>query len=179
MVLARTNPKGNGVQAVQLTEDQKPELPTETERIISAGGRVQKLFDDHGKAIGPFRVWEQNANSPGLAMSRSIGDSAGNHIGIIPTPVTSTYDRTGQELFIVAASDGIWDVLSNQEVVYFVEKLRNASSREITEPPEDIVSNITTCIAHLLCEEARKRWFKIVEREDVVIDDISCVILEL
>ena len=157
MILARNNPKGKGIQAVQLTEDQKPELPSEMERITSSGGRVQKLFDDHGKAVGPFRVWEQNGNSPGLAMSRSIGDSAGNHVGIISTPVTSTYDRNGQELFIVAASDGIWDVMSNQEVVSFVEKLRNASSRGITESPQDTISNNTTCIAHLLCEEARKR----------------------
>ena len=31
----------------------------------------------------------------------------------------------------------------------------------------------------MLCEEARHRWFTIVEEEDVLIDDISCVVIEL
>jgi hypothetical protein len=35
------------------------------------------------------------------------------------------------------------------------------------------------CIAHLLCEEARVRWKEIVEEEDVIIDDISVVVVEL
>ena len=34
------------------------------------------------------------------------------------------------------------------------------------------------CIAQMLCEEARLRWFTIVEEEDVFIDDISCVVIE-
>lgn len=40
------------------------------------------------------------------------------------------------------------------------------------------VEPASTSIAHLLCEEARYRWFDVVEAEDVMVDDISCVILE-
>ena len=39
------------------------------------------------------------------------------------------------------------------------------------------LSNST--IARLLCEEARYRWMGILEKEDVCVDDISCVVLEL
>ena len=30
-----------------------------------------------------------------------------------------------------------------------------------------------------MCEEARYRWLGVVEKEDVLIDDISCVIIEI
>ena len=33
--------------------------------------------------------------------------------------------------------------------------------------------------AHLLCEESRRRWLKELRDEDGVIDDISCLLLEL
>lgn len=44
------------LQSVQLTRDQKPEDPEEAERIIKSGGRVQRLVDEQGKYVGPFRV---------------------------------------------------------------------------------------------------------------------------
>jgi hypothetical protein len=37
---------------------------------------------------------------------------------------------------------------------------------------------VSTNIAHLLCEEARYRWLGLVQEEDVIIDDISCVVME-
>mmetsp|Transcript_14440 Transcript_14440/g.14486 ORF Transcript_14440/g.14486 Transcript_14440/m.14486 type:complete len:108 (-) Transcript_14440:29-352(-) len=45
-------------------------------------------------------------------------------------------------------------------------------------PVDNKISSDNTCIAQLLCEEARMRWYAIVEEEDVIIDDISCVIIE-
>ena len=52
---------------------------------------MQRLQDENGKKVGPYRVWELSANTPGLAMSRSIGDSAGTKLGVIAVPVTSSY----------------------------------------------------------------------------------------
>ena len=166
---------------VQLTRDQKPEDPDELARIVKAGGRVQKITDKKGNKVGPYRVWELNANTPGLAMSRSIGDTTGHKLGVISTPVTTKHqvNDTG-DLFIVAASDGIWDVMENEDVVTFVECYREKCLRDLESPTRsEIVSCKNSTIAQLLCEEARVRWYTIVENEDVMIDDISCVVLEL
>lgn len=76
------------------------------------------------------------------------------------------------------ASDGVWDVMENIEVVNFVERFRNDCSGKSAPGSRTIKPNSTT-IAHLLCEEARYRWFSILEEEDVMIDDISVIVIEL
>lgn len=164
---------------IQLTKDQKPEDPEESERIVKAGGAVSQVSDPYGNKIGPYRVWKKNEGYPGLAMSRSIGDSSGAEVGIIATPITFEYTlKPGQDLFIVAASDGIWDVMDNEDVVNFVECFRGGARKG--EPHDTTrISPDSSSIARLLCEEARVRWFSIVEDEDVMIDDISCIIIEL
>jgi hypothetical protein len=71
--------------------------------------------------------------------------------------------------------------MTNDEVVRFIEQFRGLCERGVSRPSsngEDVTPENAT-IAQLLCEEARYRWNAIVEEEDVLIDDISCVILEL
>jgi serine/threonine protein phosphatase PrpC len=169
------------IHPVQLTQDQKPDDPEEHSRIVASGGRVQRLLDANGQRIGPYRVWESTSNSPGLAMSRSIGDMIGKQIGVISTPVCTKYMINAEDdSFLVLASDGVWDVMDNEDVVNFVECFREKCKKGSLKPiPKgiDVVPSLT-CIAHLLCEEARVRWYAVVEDEDVMIDDISCIILE-
>ena len=168
------------VNSVQLTRDQKPEDPEELQRILKAGGRVQRLSDNMGNKIGPYRVWKQNANSPGLAMSRSIGDMVAKDIGVISEPVCTTYNRQSGDLFLVIGSDGVWDAMDNEDVGTFVEcyrgKCKVGSNSVVTGA--DISPN-NAGIAQIVCEEARMRWYTIVEEEDVMIDDISCIVLEI
>ena len=167
--------------AEQLTQDQKPEDPDELRRIRKAGGLVMRLEDENGQKVGPYRVWKVEGMYPGIAMSRSLGDVIAQEIGVISTPVVTSHSMDLQhDYFIVIGSDGIWDVMENQEVCDFVEAFRNKSPREMTVPRMlDIVDPGKVTISQLLCEEARARWLTIVEAEDVLIDDISCVILEL
>ena len=41
-------------------------------------------FTDYmGNPIGPYRVWMQNIELPGLAMTRSFGDKIGVQAGVI------------------------------------------------------------------------------------------------
>ena len=168
------------INSVQLTRDQKPEDPEELQRIVRAGGRVQRLTDGAGNKIGPYRVWKQNVNSPGLAMSRSIGDLIAKHIGVISEPVCTSYKRVPGDLFIVIASDGVWDAMDNEDVGTFVECYRGKCKTNINSCPlGPEVNSSNTCISHIVCEEARMRWFTIVEEEDVMIDDISCIVLEI
>jgi serine/threonine protein phosphatase PrpC len=57
---------------------------------------------------------------PGLAMTRSLGDLAGRECGVIATPeVLEVYLNTYDKLLVIA-SDGIWEVLSNSEVMRIV-----------------------------------------------------------
>jgi len=64
-------------------------------------------------------------------MSRSLGDTCGHDVGIICTPVSETLRRQkGNDMFIVIASDGVWDVMSNEDVVTFVEEKRHKSRKQ-------------------------------------------------
>lgn len=169
------------LNAVQMTVDQKPEDPEELERIQRAGGMVMRLEDENGKRVGPYRVWKVENMYPGIAMSRSLGDRLAHEVGVISTPiVTNRTLKEGEDFFIVIGSDGIWDVMENQEVCDFIEAFRQKCVRNIrTSSYVDVVEPINVCISHLLCEEARARWLSVVEAEDVQIDDISCLVVEL
>lgn len=168
----------NRMHSLQLTLDQKPENAEEMKRICSQGGEVRQIIDHNGRRIGPFRVWKARLDTPGLAMSRSLGDAIASQIGVISTPVVTTYTRASTDRFIVVASDGIWDVMSNHEVVQFVEHYRGSTQRHGAKTHAKEISPQTVSIAQLLCEEARVRWLAAVEEEGVAIDDISCIVLE-
>jgi len=68
--------------------------------------------------------------------------------------------------------------MSNDQAVHFIEHY-NDKCGAVYRPSTEPVQPSSTLIAHLLCEEARYRWFDIVEEEDVMVDDISCVVLQL
>lgn len=162
---------------VALTIDQKPNHEEELKRIRKSGGIVERVTNDKGQPIGPYRIWRRRGNGPGLAMSRSIGDSVAHEIGVISTPIVSKFDfYPGLDQFIVIASDGIWDTMENIEAVNFVDRFRADCNLTGESYP---AKSDNSSIARLLCEEARARWFKIVEDEDVMIDDISCIVIEL
>jgi serine/threonine protein phosphatase PrpC len=93
---------------VNLTRDHKPGSATEKHRIETAGGYVQ---DVHGvpRVIGE------------LAVSRAIGDKR-YHPYVIPHPDVMYYPLTPGTMhsFIVLATDGLWDVMSSDEVGNFI-----------------------------------------------------------
>jgi serine/threonine protein phosphatase PrpC len=119
---------------MKLTADQRPNIRQELERIKKAGGKVQQLTNEQGQKIGPYRVWKKKGTLPGLAMSRSIGDSIGKEIGVISNPICNSFliDKT-TDLFIVLATDGIWDVMDSTEVINFVDKFRKIC-KKVVEP---------------------------------------------
>lgn len=69
-----------------LSADQKPDVPMEMERILMRGGRCYPYRDADGNQIGPYRVWLQDEDIPGLAMSRSFGDLVATQVGVICEP---------------------------------------------------------------------------------------------
>ncbi|KAK7340374.1 hypothetical protein VNO77_21076 [Canavalia gladiata] len=126
-----TREKDNSLVAVQLTVDLKPNLPAEAERIHKCKGRVFALHDEPEVA----RVWLPNNDSPGLAMARAFGDFCLKDFGLISVPEVSYRRLTEKDEFVVLATDGIWDVLTNKEVVDIVAAAprRSSAARALVE----------------------------------------------
>ncbi|CAN6574443.1 unnamed protein product [Malus baccata var. baccata] len=110
--------------AIQLTVDLKPDLPREAERIKRCKGRVFALQDEPEVS----RVWLPFDDAPGLAMARAFGDFCLKEYGVISIPEFSHRILTDRDQFIVLASDGVWDVLSNEEVVEIVSSAPSRAS---------------------------------------------------
>ncbi|KAL3848878.1 hypothetical protein ACJIZ3_010760 [Penstemon smallii] len=110
--------------AIQLTIDLKPDLPREAERIKRCKGRVFALQDEPEVQ----RVWLPFDDAPGLAMARAFGDFCLKEYGVISIPEFSHRVLTDKDKFVVLASDGVWDVLSNEEVVEIVSSAPTRSS---------------------------------------------------
>jgi len=98
----------SALRAVRLTIDHKPDLESEVQRIESLGGKVDYPASKSGIArIG------------GLATSRCFGsNSVRPYVSSVPDVLAYTLDD--QWSFIVLATDGVWDVLSDQYVVDLV-----------------------------------------------------------
>lgn len=116
--------------ALALSEDHKPTDVKERARIEAAGGFV-----------------EQNRVNGNLALSRAMGDfvfKMNDKLGQADQIVTCDPDIQAATVeadwdFLLLACDGIWDVLSNQEVVDFVTQ-RLGQGME----PEDICEQLMT-----------------------------------
>ncbi|KAK6929390.1 PPM-type phosphatase-like domain [Dillenia turbinata] len=87
----------NGV-AIPLSSDHKPDRPDELLRIQAAGGRV--IYWDGPRVLGV------------LALSRAIGD---NYLKpyVSSEPEVTVTERTEEDECLILASDGLWDVVSN------------------------------------------------------------------
>lgn len=156
-VVARQTGAGDKYEAIGLTEDQKPENPSEKARIIQCGGRVEPLPGPPGEDCGPPRVWLAEVDVPGLAMSRSIGDEVSQTVGVISVPEITEHDVQKNDIFAIWASDGVWEFITNEEAVDIVWKYKH-----------DLKA-----AANALVAESNRRW----RREEEVVDDITCVIV--
>ncbi|WOH07957.1 hypothetical protein DCAR_0727392 [Daucus carota subsp. sativus] len=111
-----TRAEDNSITAIQLTVDLKPNLQEEAKRIQGCKGRVFARPDEPEV----LRVWLPNNDFPGLAMSRALGDFCLKTFGLISVPEMFYRRLTRKDEFVVLATDGVWDVLSNDEVVDIV-----------------------------------------------------------
>ncbi|CAH1182653.1 unnamed protein product [Phyllotreta striolata] len=121
-------------RAEPLSEDHKPSLQSEYNRIVAAGGWV-----------------DCNRVNGNLALSRALGDfafkrntekSAKEQI-VTAFPDIQEHNITPDWEFVILACDGIWDVMSNKEVVSFVrENIANGH-----EPEEICEELMMRCLA--------------------------------
>lgn len=149
-----------GWKSLDITRDHKPSEEDEKKRIIDKGGRVEPMKDeDDGSFIGPPRVWVQDEEYPGLAMSRSFGDRVAHSLGVIAKPEIKEYKFEEEDRFMVIASDGLFEFISSQEIVDIVKDYY-------------INDDIVGCCEYLYSLSSEK-WMK----EEEVIDDITMILV--
>mmetsp|Transcript_25774 Transcript_25774/g.54230 ORF Transcript_25774/g.54230 Transcript_25774/m.54230 type:complete len:967 (-) Transcript_25774:17-2917(-) len=119
------------LEIVALSDDHKPNLPEERARIESAGLTVKTdtVMEDDGRITSIHRIERSKTESLGVA--RAFGDFdykknkdlSPSRQAIVCTPDILVRDRKdAEDMYLVLACDGIWDVMSNEEVGSFVAR---------------------------------------------------------
>jgi len=139
-----------------LTVDHLPTAEAERQRILSAGGRVAPSDDVQLGTLGEVRVWKGASSSPGLTITRSIGDSIAKECGVISKPSSMCVElsqRTGEEpgapRMLIAGSAGIWKVFSPKELVELIS-----------------MEGTLAAAADKIISEARNRWEELWQGEN-------------
>lgn len=91
-------------------------------------------------------------------MSRAFGDLPCRRIGVTVEPEVTVHPLAAEDELLIAASDGIWDVLSNEEVVSLAGSAVGAQAA-----------------ARALVEVAEARWLE--AEYGGYIDDITAVVV--
>ncbi|XP_037605338.1 protein phosphatase 1G isoform X1 [Sebastes umbrosus] len=127
-------------KAVDMSYDHKPEDEVELARIKNAGGKVTM----DGRVNG------------GLNLSRAIGDHFYKRNKALPPeeqmissmPDVKVLTLNGDHDFMVIACDGIWNVLSSQEVVDFIsERIKPDQSGKVKALSSIVEELLDHCLA--------------------------------
>ncbi|KPV73317.1 uncharacterized protein RHOBADRAFT_45884 [Rhodotorula graminis WP1] len=157
-----------GGEAKPLSFDHKPTNQGENSRIVAAGG-----FVEFGRVNG------------NLALSRALGDfdfkqspnlDAEQQV-VTADPDITVHDATPEDEFVVIACDGIWDVLTSQQVIDYV-RLSISQDKPLTAICEDLMDrclapdsdwggvgcdNMTMMVVALLGDRTKDEWYQWVK----------------
>jgi len=164
------------------TEDHKPNSEKEKERIKNAGGQIYQspsfiVFYQNGKKIDlPWRVF------PGrLSVSRTFGDIGaknekfgGKNGVIIPNPDITELEINNEFDFMVIGCDGIFDVLSNEDL-YEIWKIVLKIQKDEIEKNKDIENNMEYNI-NKLCGDFAALIIKSAMAKKSL-DNVSCIVV--
>ncbi|URE34107.1 protein serine/threonine phosphatase [Musa troglodytarum] len=142
-----------GDMAVPLSSDHKADRPDERKRVEAAGGVVIN--------------WDVYRVSGVLATSRSIGDHYLRPY-VISEPEVTVTNRTEEDELLVLASDGLWDVVSNEVVCKVASQC--LSGQLVRKVPDGAREHRAKEAAIILAELALSRGSR---------DNISVVVVEL
>ncbi|GAA6034720.1 hypothetical protein JCM8097_001137 [Rhodosporidiobolus ruineniae] len=152
-----------GGEAKPLSFDHKPTNQGETSRIVAAGG-----FVEFGRVNG------------NLALSRALGDfefKQSQNLDpeqqiVTADPDITVHEATPDDEFVVIACDGIWDVLTSQQVIDYV-RLAIAQGQSLVKICEDLMDrclapdsdwggvgcdNMTLMVVALLGDRTLEQW---------------------
>lgn len=105
--------------ALQLSTDHRLSNPEEKGRILETGALVEEPYIMAGRS--------------GLMPTRSLGDPDFAAAGVIPTPSTRRKVLDDDDLLLILACDGLFDVMSNQDV---------ADLARSAQEPEQVVQGL-------------------------------------
>jgi protein phosphatase 2C family protein 2/3 len=158
----------NGAKFRPITIDHKPNNPKEYERIIKAGGKVYIDNDDPIRDIEKVKIinnekeFDEHLKDPevvyriypcDLAVSRTIGDikAKSKELNAVPGCISSaceifTFDNNNSNDFIIMGCDGIYDCLSNKDLIdtawFAVNKLGKEKKYDINKISLDMCNMI-------------------------------------
>lgn len=134
-----------GGEAVRLCDDHRPGREDEMERIETAGGLILKVG-------GTYRV------NGTLAVSRAIGDRGLKEF-VVADPEILSRSLSTEDEFIVVASDGLWDYMTDQDCVDVTNGLLDdRSPKSLEQAAKNLVD--------IACERGSS-------------DDVSVVVVDL
>ena len=110
----------------QITKPHKCEVASEIQRIKDTGGIVFQ-----GRIFGK------------LILTRTLGDKEMKKYGVIPVPDFYTKKIEKDDLFVIIASDGIWDVI-NEEEIYKMGNEKELSSEIFSKKIMDLAKERDT-----------------------------------
>jgi protein phosphatase PTC2/3 len=115
-------------------------------------------------------------------MSRSIGDLAVKRVGVIADPAITQHEiDTSEDLFMLLASDGVFEFVSTQEAVDTAQSVLTAAAAAADTSCSSCSSgssseSAVSAACKAVMELANQRWS---ERVGIYRDDITCVIIRL
>ena len=112
--------------AIDLTKDHKPNDSVERERIEGLGGTVDWCgeVDSRGFPKENTGVYRINGN---LALSRAIGDRSERPWVTNAVDIKHYLIDEGEDSFVILATDGLWDVMTSQEVIMFIHEMMDST----------------------------------------------------
>ena len=134
----------NGVwSAYQLSTDHRVDSTVDRICVGEETGDMQCVYQNRQKVV------------PGLVLTRSLGDSIAAKMGVSSTPTIELFNPSASDKFVIFATRGLWEVMSNLEIVTFVGEM-------YTQEPQNVAERLTN--------EAQRRWRDRGDRvEDVTV----------
>eukprot|EP00891_Asterochloris_glomerata_P003383 jgi/Astpho2/3383/e_gw1.00054.24.1_t len=109
LLIANAGGEGQSIKALQLTADHSAASPSERARVEAAGARVD------------WRVNSWRVGPAGLQVTRSIGDADVKAQGVTALPEVAVHQLAQHDEFVVLASDGLWEKVSNEDMVTLIQ----------------------------------------------------------
>lgn len=128
-----------GKETKQLSIDHRVKNTEEADRIKKLGGLIR----------GPYVF----TGFSGLMVTRSLGDQKHKPVGVISTPYVGSYNIQLDDQYIIAGTDGLFDVVDNEKVAIIAKSIKDP--KKIGEALKDVAianksrDNITVMVYKL------------------------------
>ncbi|XP_068124828.1 protein phosphatase 1D [Hyperolius riggenbachi] len=179
VVFGLQNSPKDAMKALEVTQDHKPELPKERERIEGLGGSVinksgvNRVVWKRPRLThnGPVRRSTVIDQIPFLAVARALGDLwsydfySGEFV-VSPEPDTSVHVIDPQKhKFIIIGSDGLWNMVSAQDAVGLCQELEKGF----------VAGEYGQSCAKMLVSRALTQWRQRMLRADNTSAIVVCI----